>query len=240
MYNKDLGAGLKDKLSRFSIEQNISPRVVCFGVFLHVLRSLSLSEELIAGLHSHNRPVHKESEKLLGCFLNTLPVKYRFNEDMKWMDHLAAVNNKVMEVTEHGNLSLLEIAKLNPLQGQSNENPFFDTLFAYLDFHVYKELDADNNDFASTFGRNELDVHGQGINNTHFNFLVNATLNEFNLLVFYKSTQIDAELAAYIADLFREGLINMIDHPTGIIAFNASQAEAAAAITHETNINFNF
>jgi tyrocidine synthetase III len=240
VYNKDLGADLKDKLSRFAIEQNISPRVVCFGVFLHVLRSLSLSEELIVGLHSHNRPVHKESEKLLGCFLNTLPVKYRFNEDMKWMDHLAAVNNKVMEVTEHGNLSLFEIAKLNPVQGQKNENPFFDTLFAYLDFHVYKELDADNNDFASTFGRNELDVHGQGINNTHFNFLVNATLDEFNLLVFYKSTQIDAELVAYIADLFREGLINMIDHPAGLIAFNAGETTAGAATTDETNINFNF
>lgn len=239
VYNKDLGSDLKDKLSRFAIEQNISPRVVCFSVFLQVLRSLSLSEELIVGLHSHNRPVHKESEKLLGCFLNTLPVKYSFTDDMKWMDHLAAVNNKVMDVSEHGNLSLFEIAKLNPLQGSSNENPFFDAMFAYLDFHVYKELDADNNDFSSTFGRNELDVHGQGINNTHFNFLVNATLDEFNLLVFYKSTQIDAELVAYIADLFRQGLINIIDHPASAIAFNTYQSEAAVT-AEDDNINFNF
>lgn len=240
VYNKDLGADLKDKLSRFAIEQNISPRVVCFSVFLHVIRSLSLGDELIVGLHSHNRPVHKESEKLLGCFLNTLPVKYSFGDGMKWMDHLAAVNNKVMEVTEHGNLSLFEIAKLNPLQEKSSENPFFDAMFAYLDFHVYKELDAGSKDFSSTFGRNELDVHGQGINNTHLNFLVNSTLDEFNLLVFYKSTQIDAELVAYIADLFRQGLINMIDHPASTISFNAYQAEAPVAEAAETNISFNF
>ena len=236
VYNKDLGIDLKEKLNKFSVEQNISPRTVCFGVFLQMIRSLSLNEELIVGLHSHNRPVHKDSEKMLGCFLNSIPVKYSFNERMTWMDHLAATNNKVLEVSENGNLSLFEIAKLNPLPGKSNENPFFDTLFAYLDFHVYQELDADNNEFTSTFGRNELDVHGQGINNTHFNVLVNATLDEFNLLIFYKSTQIDAELVAYIAESFREGLMNMIERPASAIAFNAEPL----SVSQETNISFNF
>jgi amino acid adenylation domain-containing protein len=239
VYNKDLGNDLKEKLAKFSVEHNLSPRTVCFSVFLQMIRSLSLSEELITGLHSHNRPVHKESEKMLGCFLNTLPVKYRFSEDMTWMDHLAAANNKVLEVSGNSNLSLFEIAKLNPQQGKSNENPFFDTLFAYLDFHVYQELDADNNEFASTFGRNELDVHGQGINNTHFNVLVNATLDEFNLLVFYKSTQIDAELVAHIAETFREGLLNLIERPTSIIEFT-NQQEETLPVSNETNISFNF
>ncbi|HYC29873.1 MAG TPA: condensation domain-containing protein, partial [Chitinophagaceae bacterium] len=55
VYNKDLGNSLKDKLNKFSVEHNISPRTVCFSVFLQMIRSLSLSEELIVGLHSHNR-----------------------------------------------------------------------------------------------------------------------------------------------------------------------------------------
>jgi amino acid adenylation domain-containing protein len=240
VYNKELGNELKEKLNKFSVEHNISPRTVCFSVFLQMIRSLALGEELIVGLHSHNRPVHKDSEKMLGCFLNSIPVKYRFNENMTWMEHLAAVNNKVLEVSENGNLSLFEIAKLNPTQEKNTANPFFDTLFAYLDFHVYQELDADNNEFNSTFGRNELDVHGQGINNTHFNVLVNATLDEFNLLIFYKSTQIDADLVAYIAESFREGLLNLIERPSEAIGFVAYQAEEPLPVEQERNISFNF
>ena len=195
---------------------------------------------MIIGLHTHNRPLHGDSEKILGCFLNSIPFLYQFPRNITWADHLKAVNDRVVQLGDYNDLSLMEISKLhaNKEQGQ-NENPFFDTLFGYLDFHVYSGLVMDNEDFSETFEKQEIEAQGQGINNTFLNFIVNATLDEFNLLIFYKSTEIDQGLLVYLAELFEEGLRKIIAQSTEEIDFGGRDFQGTANPPASNPIDFN-
>lgn len=233
---------LREELSQFSSKNNTNPRMVCFSVYVQVIKALALQEEVVVGLHTHNRPLRKDSDKVLGCFLNSLPVKCTFNESVTWREHLKAVSEKVVELTDFSNLSLMEIAKLHPSKSSAEENPFFDTFFAYLDFHVYNKLKFDAGDFESSIGKNELDLSGQGVNNTFFNFIVNATLDAFNLIIVYKSSQLDEALIEHIACSFQDGLINLMRRPDEMIQHDARMdpEQSPAVQNNLTSIEFNF
>lgn len=230
VYNEDLGMGLKTQLLAFAQEHTMSARVVCLSVYLEVIRSLAVSEDVVAGLHTHNRPLHKDSEKMLGCFLNSIPLKFKADPADNWLDHVRKVNEKVLRLSENSALSLLEITKLYAQHNGMDENTFFDSLFAYLDFHIYHGLESPGGTFEDTFGLNEVQTPGQGINNTHFNFIVNATLNEFNLLVFYKSTDIDDNLIRHIGGLFKNKLMALLTTPDKAIRDRIAKTANTATI----------
>lgn len=240
IHNEALGLDLKEKLHQFSSKHNISPRVVCFTVYLSVIKLLSVEEDLIVGLHTHNRPLHKDSDKMLGCFLNTVPARYEFVQSRTGLEHLNDINKLVLDLAEYGSLSLMEIAQLFPHQGNSaSENIFFDSLFAYLDFHVYRNLEYAGGEFSDTFALNELDIPGQGINNTHFNFLLNSTLQEFNLLISYKSLQINDEFIATIGKLFKDNLTQLLENPGEAIQARQLEQKEVSTNALYSGIEFN-
>lgn len=237
--NIDLGASLKQQLVTFAAKNNVSPRIACFSVYLHVIKSLALDEEVTVGLHTHNRPLHKDSDQMLGCFLNSIPVRYHCSVGTTWENHLKAVNEKVMQLSEHNKLSLMEIVKMHPqVQQDNNGNTFFDSLFAFLDFHVYKNLEAQGEDFTDTFERQDVDVQGQGVNNTFFNFIVNSTLNEFNLLIFYKSTHIDTAMVKYMGELFKSSLCTLISNSGLPLEANVIREDKPTSPSADIEYNF--
>jgi hypothetical protein len=127
---------------------------------------------------------------------------------------------------------------LHPRAGsRPGENPFFDTLFAYLDFHAYNDLVSDS-DFESTFEQKALQVSSQAVNNTFFNFIVQSSRNSLFLAIAYKSAQIDAELIAYIAEQFQQELVRMIHEGRSIIGEGAAGTSYEPAKPAFSDIDF--
>lgn len=219
-YTLELGPMLKHQLVKFSQENDMSIRAICFSIYLQIIKSLAIQNEVVVGLHTHNRPIAKDGDKLLGCFLNSIPVKCTINDQLTRIDHLKKIHEKLTYLSAFSTLSLVEIVKVAaPPKRPSDTNPLFDTLFAYLDFHVYNNLNSDVN-VESAFNNMTLTVSGQGVNNTFFNFLVHSTSDSLLLSISYKSIQIDEEMIAYIAGRFKEGLSRMISHPNESIVEN--------------------
>ncbi|TRX53350.1 amino acid adenylation domain-containing protein [Fulvivirga sp. M361] len=239
VFNAPFDSTLKNGLVTFASEHNTSPRVVCLAAYLRVIKTISFNDTSIIGLHTHNRPLHSDSDRMLGCFLNSVPFQYQFPEGLNWMDHLQAVNDKVVKLGAYNHLSLMEIARIHAKKGGAqNENPFFDTLFGYLDFHVYQDLITAGEGFSETFEQQEIEANGQGINNTFLNFIVNATLNEFNLLIFYKSTQVDEKLLSYLAELFQDALEKIMAQSEEVIDFGAERFNVKKIKKTNASIDF--
>ena len=241
VYNREFESGLKEELVNFASAHQMSPKVVCLAVYLYVINRFSVSNDLAIGLHTHNRPLHPDSQKVLGCFLNSIPFRITVEEAQNWSEYVTGVNRKFTELTAFNNLSLMEISKLHSADKSADfENPFFDSLFAYLDFHVYQNLEKEDS-FSETFGKQEVDANGQGVNNTFLNFIVNTTLDDFNLLIFYRSTQIDDELITHIADLFENSLKNLINNPSALIDDSKDNTgNPTSGAVDEGEIEFNF
>ncbi|MFD2943648.1 non-ribosomal peptide synthetase, partial [Flavobacterium notoginsengisoli] len=140
-YSKKYDLSFLGNLRKQCKEYNITLKTVFFGAYIYALHMLTREDELTIGLVSNNRPLIKDGDKVLGCFLNTLPVRYIFQSDESWLSYFKSIEKKIDDVNLYGHLTFFEIKHL---VGINNEDSFFDVLFNYIDFHVYDEIATEN------------------------------------------------------------------------------------------------
>jgi non-ribosomal peptide synthetase component F len=66
-----------ENLIERSKEDGLTIKGLMFGAFLYSISLLTNEDEVTAGLVTNNRPLKEDSEKVLGCFLNTIPFRYK-------------------------------------------------------------------------------------------------------------------------------------------------------------------
>src|SRR5206468_9479196 len=92
------------------------------------------------GVATNNRPAMEDGDKVLGCFLNSIPFRYAASEKVTtWKDYFKQIENKLNELKKGDRTSLFEIARIMGERSPEG-NPFFDTLFSYTNFHVYGNM----------------------------------------------------------------------------------------------------
>ncbi|WP_189457591.1 non-ribosomal peptide synthetase, partial [Aquimarina muelleri] len=156
---------------------NVTLKTVFFGAYIYALQMFTHEAELTVGLVSNNRPLVKDGDKVLGCFLNTLPVRYLFKSEGSWDSYFQDIEEKLKEVQLYGHLTFFEIKRLI---GMNNDESLFDTLFNYIDFHVYNDINKQNfsiNDSSDedTDVTDDLDISSFERTNSSLNLTVNLT-----------------------------------------------------------------
>jgi amino acid adenylation domain-containing protein len=132
-------AGLVQELGKAAGDRNTTVKTILLAAHLYALKVLSCETDILIGLVTFNRPLKKDGEKLLGCFLNTIPFRVKFPDALTWQAYLALLDEKLLEVKKYESLSLMEIKEAVGI-GTSEENPFFDSLFNFINFHVLEGL----------------------------------------------------------------------------------------------------
>jgi surfactin family lipopeptide synthetase A len=124
-------------------DNSISPKSLYFACCLYALHSISGQRDMTIGIVGNNRPLKEDGHSLLGCFLNTVPVRLLFPPAaFCWREYVQCVEDKLNEVARHDRITLLRI---NEAVGDpaKRQNPFFDILFNYINFHIYDALEGD-------------------------------------------------------------------------------------------------
>ncbi|QNN43943.1 condensation domain-containing protein [Pedobacter roseus] len=158
-------------ITDFAQKSKISVKSVALSAFVYLLKVLEYGEEVITGVVTNTRPTCEDSDKILGCFLNTIPFRVKFDEDKSCSSFMADINQKLIELKAYERLSLLEIAKGEDKPSKS-VNPFFDVIFNYVDFHSYNDIlheEKDNENVES------INLFGNDRTNTYLDFTVNVT-----------------------------------------------------------------
>jgi amino acid adenylation domain-containing protein len=176
MYDKDFYEEILAKCKA----DHITPKTVFFAGYLYVLSLFSYDKDMTVGTVAHRRPIAEDGDKLLGCFLNTSPFRYDMNtaKNHSWMEYITSVDASLNELKGKDRYSLLEIAKMH--QESAEQNPFFDMLFNYVDFHVIDEL-IESEAFEEHLSQKQvgdLSVNGFERTNTFLEFIVNVTGDE--------------------------------------------------------------
>ncbi|WP_166695596.1 non-ribosomal peptide synthetase [Bacillus cereus] len=181
------------KLKKVAKAYNTSVKNICFAGYLYLLNLISYEKELVVGYLTNNRPVHEEGDRLLGCFLNTVPVRMEVPHGKRWSEFLKQVDEKLLQVKRHERIPLFEIANLIG-EKSGDKNPIFDTLFNFMDFHI-----MDN--FSEEIVNESLDVDGHQDTNTLFDFMLDTTMGQMKLTLRYTSTVfgegVDDRICAY-------------------------------------------
>ena len=193
-------------INQFSIENSISVKNLFFTAYLLTISKLSFDKNITVGLITNNRPIHKDGIELKGCFLNTVPFHMYLNSKQSLLELSQWVNNKMNNLVHYGQLSFHEILKVTHPNLKSN-NPLFDTIFNYIDFHVLNKIDSD---FFENEKENVLNVSGHELTNTFLNFDINSTLEGISLAITYNEDIIANELVNELADIYLS-IINEIN-----------------------------
>ncbi|HEY8918096.1 MAG TPA: condensation domain-containing protein, partial [Chitinophaga sp.] len=203
------------KLENAAKQQGVPLRTLFLGAYLYTLQLLTAETDVTIGLVSNVRPVCEDGDKILGCFLNTIPLRYqRDGAAATWQQYIAALDHKLRSLKGHDRLSLYEINRQAGAHGRDS-NPFFDVIFNYINFHVYDTLNAvqdDNTAQQST----ALELKSFESTNTWLDLAVNVTGGSLKLI--YKQKK---ELTGGISlEAFNTYFERALQH----IAFNASQS----------------
>ncbi|MEW9702942.1 amino acid adenylation domain-containing protein, partial [Paenibacillus sp. SI8] len=110
-------------------------RDLCLSAHLYLLRIITVEEDIVTGVVSHDRPAVEDGDRILGCFLNTLPMRLHVgkHEDKKGLVRRVADTVYRMKASE---AFLSDIARMIGERSDPSLNPIFDTLFNYTDFHI--------------------------------------------------------------------------------------------------------
>lgn len=124
---------------KFVQEHQIPIKDLLFAGFLYMLRMACDQKDLTIGLVSHFRPAQDDGDKVLGCFLNTVPFRLDLaDRDIDVFEFLGQVSQSHQLSKQHDRFPFLEIAKL--VEKDDHLNPIFDIKFDFVDFYVYGDV----------------------------------------------------------------------------------------------------
>lgn len=144
---QQLNQELSNKVKQFSKEQKATPFMVILGAFTALLSRLSSQDDLIVGTPIVNRN-NIELETAVGIFLNTLPLRTRFPQDLTFIDHLNQIKKTVLSAFANQDVPFEKIVEHIQPERNLNRNPLFDVLINYRNFEEEKSYKMDNLDVS--------------------------------------------------------------------------------------------
>ena len=222
---------LKSSLEAIASKYGSNLKHLCFAAFAYGMKMLSESNDITVGITTNNRPIKTDGDKLIGCFLNTLPVRIKIPEKATWSQYIEYVEQKLRDFKKHDHTPLYKVIDI--LDEKTNDhNPIFDVFFNYVDFHVLdrlseKEAFAGNIDFDNfLITNNQLSVH------------FNAFEDELEFWFTYSTSILDEEFSIRIANYIREALMAFVQLETQAIQSSDLRSEEEKNLLDAFNSTF--
>jgi amino acid adenylation domain-containing protein len=191
-------AQLTDGVKRLATQLHVPVKTVLLAAHLHAQSVLHGGPEVLTGLVANGRPEAADGERLLGLFLNTLPLRQRVDVP-SWVE--------LIRETFAAEAALLPVRRfpLAEIQRLVGKGALFDVAFNYLHFH---RLRAAVDESAFQIFDDELVVE------TNFTLLIEATLtvgtDQLKLALWYDTLEIDPRQVDAISEVYRRTLTAMI------------------------------
>ncbi|MDB9510452.1 amino acid adenylation domain-containing protein [Kamptonema animale CS-326] len=192
---------LYPRLKQLAQSAGVPVKSVLLAAHLRVLSLLSGESDVLTGLVSNGRPEQMGGDRVLGLFLNTLPLRLQLSGGT-WIDLVRAVFEAEGELLPHRRYPLAEIQK--NMGGQ----PLFETAFNFVHFHVYQSLKA---------FKNVQILEEKFFEETNFplmaNFSVNAFSTQLNLTLQYDAAEFGEEQIQAVGGYYDRALAAMAQAP---------------------------
>ncbi|MEO9028660.1 MAG: amino acid adenylation domain-containing protein [Ktedonobacteraceae bacterium] len=196
-----LSLELSERLNHLARRLTVPVKNVLLAVHLKVLGLLSGQADILTGLVSNGRPETPDGERLLGLFLNTLPLRVMLQRET-WVELIHHAFAAECELLPYRGYPLAEI------QRQEGGRDLFTTLFTFTRFHVYNAL---------VNVKNFQVISAEGIARTNFAFDVRFSQDTFSsqirLTVACNLDKSSPEQVEMLASYYISALHALVDNP---------------------------
>jgi len=196
-----LDAATCEGLRRLGQQAGVPLKTVALAAQMRVLGLLSGQSEVVTGLVVNGRPESGNGERVLGLFLNTLPLRMDLGSG-SFVDLARRVFDAEKEVLAHRRFPM---AKLKELAGG---RALFATAFNFVHFHVYEEI----------MRASGIEVLGHQVwEETDFPFLSQFSVypgsSRLELTLIYDASQFPAAQIEAVAGYYQRCLDAMAETP---------------------------
>ena len=164
-------------------------KTIYLSACICTLNMLSYENDFVLGIVNSNRPICQDGDKILGCFLNTVPFRAELKNGWAYADILKFTVNKIQQLKEYDQLSLSKITQA--LNLSEKENPLFDCIFNYVNFGIINTR------------INDLNIADDVSTNTMLDFVVDTTLDDHVIQITHE-TLIDTSEAEKLMCYYME------------------------------------
>jgi len=183
----------------FARQTGVPVKSVLFGAYLNALRAFTGGREARTGLVTNARPEGIDAEKVLGLFLNTVPVRFESGSG-NWQDLAREAMWLEEEILQHRVYPVVEIYRR---YGGRN---VLDVIFNYINYHVLGSVTE------------RVSIKGSaGAYQTNFPLIVNVNFDtqsqHGSWLIAYNVARFSREQAQKFADLYLSSLKQLIEYP---------------------------
>ncbi|BAZ70598.1 McyA protein (plasmid) [Fischerella sp. NIES-4106] len=192
-----ISSGVSQGLKQLSKATGVPLKSVLLAAHFRVLSLLTNQTDILTGLISNGRLEDTDGEKVLGLFLNTLPLRLQLLGG-SWIDLVRQTFDTERECLHLRRYPLAE------LQRTFGGQPLFETAFNFVHFHVYQSI----------INVKDLEIlGGKFFNQTNFTLLANFSLHpissQVELTLKYDANQLGEEQIKMIGGYYREALTAM-------------------------------
>ncbi|MBS7256341.1 non-ribosomal peptide synthetase [Flavobacterium branchiicola] len=134
-YTVYLDAVQKKKIDKLSKESSISSFALFVATLKILLFRLTAEEDIIIGIPAANRN-HYQLKDLVGCFINTLVLRDRINENDSFLVWLQQVNETLINALANQNYPFEKLLELIKVTSEDNRFPLCPVFINMLDFDL--------------------------------------------------------------------------------------------------------
>ncbi|WP_430408767.1 amino acid adenylation domain-containing protein [Kordia sp.] len=154
-------------------------KTVFLGSFIYALQLMAYETDITIGLVSNNRPISEDGEKILGCFLNTVPFRVQTNQEGDtWKTYLLNIQKNLDALKTRDRISLQQISAIIGEDPKATSK-IFNIGFNFTNFHIYKEMGKVSEETeiqeSKPVERNDIELNSYERTNIDFGISVGIT-----------------------------------------------------------------
>ncbi|MGL4696424.1 amino acid adenylation domain-containing protein [Enterococcus larvae] len=205
MLKRALAPELKDGIIQLAQQHGATEYMVLLSACMLLLHKHSRQEDIIVGTSISGR-IHKDTEKILGMFVNTLAMRGKPTPEKHFTAFLEEIKEESLKAYEHQEYPFEEVVEDLALSRDFSRNPLFDVMFVL------------QNNEAAKINLKDVEVEELTLNHPAAKFDLT-----FNLIEKNAGYELSVE---YATDLFEEEtIIHMITHYEQLLSEVVKNAE---------------
>ncbi|PFD48734.1 non-ribosomal peptide synthetase [Bacillus cereus] len=184
----------------YAKRKNVSPNVVFLSIYLKLTHEENRDDLTVVGVTNSGRQnLEMEELNLVGCLLNTLPMKVDFKQISTFDELLGEVQKYLTNLVKHGDVSLNSILKSSKRSVRSNSEIFSD-IFVFQNYPI-------GNGLFNKIGISDIGYRA-GIN---YNSSFIVSLNNKTEIGFMFNDEIERPKIQSFLEKFQENIHKMIE-----------------------------
>lgn len=204
-----IGHELIEKLSNLSVQNNVNMFHTMMSAYYVLLYRLSGNNDIIIGTPTMIRP-NSSLQETIGYFINTIPLREKLNDNMKFMDLVKEFKNNMLEVLDHIYYPYSYIMRAVAEQGKSAVPGVFDVTFHYQSW--MDDVRSNGNEANKTMLKLVPNIHQEGEFPLSLE-IYQVSDDDMQLIIKYDTSKYTDAQAGKMLECYLEILKDIVEEP---------------------------